>query len=184
MQRLIITIILTFVLLSGTLAQESDRQRSKPPTRQEPSKVYWGGQIGLSFGSYFKISVIPMVGYKATPKFHIGGKIGYAYTEDSRYENAKITSHNYGGSLFTRYLLVKGLYAHVEYVYWSYKYQTKDLEGDRTWVPFLLIGGGYVQPLSPSTAVFIEVLWDVLKDENSPFNASDPWISFGVGVGF
>jgi len=185
MQRLIITIIFAFVLLSGSVAQESDKDKeeSKPPTKQEPSKVYWGGQLGLSFGSFFRISIVPMVAYKVTPKFHVGGKIGYAYTEDKRYENATITSHNYGGSVFTRYLLVKGLYAHAEYMYWSYEYQTENLEGDRTWVPFLLVGGGYVQPVSPSTAVFIEVLWDVLRDENSPYNA-DPWVSIGVGVGF
>ena len=186
MQRLIITIIFAFVLLSGVLAQDTkeNKQQSEKPTRQEPSKVYWGGQLGLSFGSYFRISVVPMVGYKVAPKFHIGGKIGYAYTEDKRYENATVTSHNYGGSVFSRYLLIKGLYAHVEYVYWSYKYQTENLEGDRTWVPFLLVGGGYVQPISPNASVFVEVLWDVLKSENSPFNPSDPWVSIGVGVGF
>jgi hypothetical protein len=186
MQRLIVTVFLAFLLFTGSYAQESDKdkEKSKQMTRQEPSKVYWGGQLGLSFGSYFRISIIPMVAYKVTPKFHIGGKIGYAYTEDKRYENATITSHNYGGSVFSRYLIVKGLYAHGEYVYWSYRHQTDKLEGERTWVPFVLVGGGYVQPVSPNAAVFIEVLWDVLKHEDSPFNASDPWISIGVGVGF
>jgi len=186
MKRLIITITLSFVLVAGLMAQDSekDEQQSTPPTRQEPSKVYWGGQLGLSFGSYFSISIKPMVAYKVSPKFHVGGKIGYAYTKDTSYENATITSHNYGGSVFSRYFLIKGLYAHAEYVYWSYKYQTDNLEGERTWVPFLLVGGGYVQPVSPNTSVFVEVLWDVLKNENSPFNASEPWVSVGVGVGF
>ena len=186
MQRSIITIILAFVLISGSLAQETDKdkEKPKPTTKQEPSKVYWGGQIGLSFGSYFRISIVPMVAYKVTPKFHVGGKIGYAYTKDTSYENATITSNNFGGSVFTRYLIVRGLYAHAELMYWSYKYQTENLEGERTWVPFLLVGGGYIQPVSPSTAVFIELLWDVLRDENSPFSSSDPFISIGVGVGF
>lgn len=186
MQRLIITIILAFVLISGSFAQDSekDKQQSKPPVKQEPSKVYWGGQLGLSFGDYFRISIVPMVAYKVSPKFHVGAKIGYAYTEDKRYEDATITSHNYGGSVFTRYLLVKGLYAHAELMYWSYGYQTENLEGDRTWVPFLLLGGGYVQPISPSTALFVEALWDVIRDENSPYDSSSPFISIGIGVGF
>lgn len=186
MQRTITTIVLAFVLISGSFAQETEKTKEEPKstTKQEPSKVYWGGQLGLSFGSYFRIAIIPMVAYKVSPRFHVGGKIGYAYAKDSSYENATITSHNYGGSIFSRFLIVKGLYAHAEYMYWSYKYQTENLEGERTWVPFLLLGGGYVQPVSPSTAVFIEILWDVLNDENSPYDASDPWVSIGVGVGF
>ena len=186
MQRLIVTVFLAFVLLSVSFAQETEKEKEQPKkmTKQQPSKVYWGGQLGLSFGSYFRLAIIPMVGYKVTPKFHVGGTLGYSYTKDSRYENATITSHNFGGSVFTRYLIVRGLYAHTEFAYWSYKYQTENIEGDRTWVPFLLVGGGYIQPVSPSTAVFIELLWDVLRDENSPFSSSDPFISIGVGVGF
>ena len=186
MQRLIVTVFLAFLLFTGSYAQESDKdkEKSKQMTRQEPSKVYWGGQLGLSFGSYFRIAVIPMVGYKVTPKFHVGGTVGYAYTKDSRSDVATITSHNFGGSVFTRYLIVRGLYAHTEFAYWSFKNQIENIEGDRAWVPFLLVGGGYIQPVSPSAAVFIEVLWDVLEHEDSPFNASDPWISIGVGVGF
>ena len=186
MRRTIFTFILAIVFISGSLAQETDKtkEKTKAKSGQEPSKVYWGGQLGLSFGSYFRIAVIPMVAYKVSPKFHVGGKIGYAYTEDKRYENATITSHNYGGSVFSRYLIVRGLYAHAEFVYWSYKYQTENLEGERTWVPFLLLGGGYIQPVSRTTSVFIEVLWDVLQDENSPYDASDPWVSIGVSVGF
>lgn len=186
MQRLFITLFLVFVVISGSFAQESDKdkEKSKPMTKQEPSKVYYGGQLGLSFGSYFRLAIIPMVGYKVSPRFHIGGTIGYSYTKDSRYENATVTSHNFGGSVFTRYLIVGGLYGHAEFAYWSYKYQTENLEGDRTWVPFLLVGGGYILPVSPSTALFVEVLWDVLRDENSPYSGSDPFISIGVGVGF
>jgi hypothetical protein len=114
----------------------------------------------------------------------VGGKLGYSYTEDKRYEGATITSHNYGGSVFSRYLVVQGLYAHAEFVYWSYRYQTENLEGVRTWVPFVLLGAGYFYPVSSNASVFIELLWDVLQDENSPFKASEPWVSIGVGVGF
>ncbi len=68
-------------------------------------------------------------------------------------------------------------------VYWSYKYQTENLEGDRTWVPFLLLGGGYIFPVGPGVSLFVEALWDVLKDENSPYDSSSPFVKMGVGVG-
>ena len=181
MSRKHILVMLIFLLVSALTAQES-ATALKPLEKNEPSKVYWGGELGLSFGSYFRISVVPLVGYKVTPQFHVGGKIGLSYIEDKRYQT-KITSFNYGGSIFARYLLIKGLYAHAEYVYWSYKYQTENLEGQRTWVPFFLVGGGYIQPISPTASLFVEILWDVLGDDNSPYNSSEPWVKVGVGVG-
>ena len=190
MSRLLCSVFIAFSLLTSAIAQETKTQektnQQKERQKKEPSKIYWGGQLGLSFGDYFAISIIPMIGYKVTPRFHLGAKIGYAYTEDKRYEES-LTSHNYGGSLLSRFLIVRGLYAHAEYVYWSYQYQIEkfdNFESERTWVPFLLLGGGYVQPISPSTALFVEVLWDVLNDENSPYDSSSPRISLGVGVGF
>ena len=60
MQRLIVTVFLAFVLLSVSFAQETEKEKEQPKkmTKQQPSKVYWGGQLGLSFGSYFRISII------------------------------------------------------------------------------------------------------------------------------
>ena len=181
MNKFVVSTILVAVFITGAFAQ----QAAPPPQKKqnEPSKFYWGGELGLSFGSYFRISLVPLVGYKITPKFHVGGKLGFAYIEDNTYENAKITSFNYGGSIFTRYILIKGLYAHGEFVYWSYKYQTENFEGDRTWVPFIMLGGGYILPVGPNVGLFIEALWDVLQDENSPYSSGSPQIKIGVGVG-
>jgi hypothetical protein len=184
MQRFIITIILAFTLLSVVIAQDSAQEQSKPTSRSEQNKIYWGGQLGLSFGSLFRLKIVPMVGYKITPKFHTGGTFGYSYIKDRRYASTTVISHNFGGSVFSRYLVVRGLYAHVEFAYWSYNYQTANFDGERSWVPFLFVGGGYIQPVSPSTVLYVEILWDVLRDENSPFNSSDPFVSMGVGIGF
>ena len=76
-------------------------------------------------------------------------------------------------------------------MYFSYERQTfsvvnQQFETERTWVPFLLLGGGFSQLVSPNVWVFVEILFDVIQDDNSPYkdNAWDPFISFGVGVGF
>jgi len=50
-------------------------------------------------------------------------------------------------------------------------------------VPFLLLGGGLVQRISPRTALTVEVLFDVLQDDNSPYDSGEPFVSVGVGVG-
>ena len=42
-------------------------------------------------------------------------------------------------------------------------------ESERNWVPFLLLGGGFVQHVGPNASVYVEVLFDVLQNENSPY---------------
>ncbi len=66
----------------------------------------------------------------------------------------------------------------------SYEYQTANLSSERKWVPFLLLGGGIVQPISSRASFFIEVLFDVLQDDGSPYKDWEPWISIGVAAGF
>ena len=154
-------------------------------SRPTQSKWYYGGNIGLNFwNDYFYIGIFPLVGYKVTPKFSVGGKLGYTYYS---YNNTDFSSHNYGGSIFTRYRVIPQFYLHGEFAYWSYERRTVvDLQSgsERVWVPFLFLGGGFAQMVSPNVWVFVEVLFDVIQDEKSPYGDWDPFVSFGVGVGF
>lgn len=165
--------------------QPAPQTQPKPQKKSQPgaSKVYYGGTVGLSFGDYFRISITPWVGYKVTPKFSVGGKIGYEYIEDKRYEQ-KQTYNNYGGSIFTRYRLHPRIYAHGEFAYISYQYSISDFDSERQWVPFLYLGGGLIQPLGGRSALIVEVLFDVLQDDNSPYEEWSPFVSIGIGVGF
>jgi hypothetical protein len=147
------------------------------------SKVYYGGTLGLSFGSFFRLAVTPLVGYKLSPRASVGLKVQYEYTVDKRYAE-EVTSHNYGGSVFARFIILPHVYAHAEFAEMSYKYASGNYTSERQWVPFILLGGGYVQPISPRTALFVEVLFDVLQDAKSPYEKGTPWISAGVSAGF
>jgi hypothetical protein len=194
MKKILLLIIfpLSFLLADGS--GESPDKESKniynpfKPSVSE-SKVYYGGNVGLSFwNNYFYLGVYPLVGYKVTPKFSVGGKLGYAYISD-RSVNPSFDTHNYGGSVFTRYRVVPQFYLHGEFVYFSYERQTINptnfqVGKERVWVPFILLGGGLSQMISPNVWFFAEVLVDVLNDENSPYKKWDPFVSFGVGAGF
>jgi len=197
-------LILLFAFSSLSIAQEIDSvavekdsiiveeetQPETPSTSSTASKWYYGGNIGFSFwNDYFYLGVYPLVGYKVTPKLSVGGKIGYAYISDDRYEPLPaLNTSNYGASIFARFRLIPQIYFHTEYATWSYENVvnlTNDgYDTEREWVPYLFLGGGFSQQLGPNTWAFVEVLFDVLQDENSPYEEWEPFISFGVGVGF
>jgi hypothetical protein len=190
--------ILLLVLLTGLVsyAQTNDPDSTKPSQppqevqQSQPSKWYYGGTVGFNFwGDYFYLSVNPLVGYQVSPKFSVGGKLQYAYINDQRYDPLELTSHNYGASIFTRYRPIYQIYLHAEFAYASYENYTiyanpYRAESERNWVPFLLLGGGFVQHIGPNASVYAEVLFDVIQDENSPYEDWDPIISIGAGVGF
>ncbi len=142
--------------------------------------LFYGGYINLSFGSYTVIGIEPMVGYKLTPKLSIGVKVRYDYIRDDRYTTTRTTS-TYGGSIFGRYLVTPKFYAQAEAASYSYELY---LNGEREWAPFLFMGGGFIQPLSERTWLNIEILFDVLQDEKSPYEDWEPFFSIGIGAGF
>jgi hypothetical protein len=172
------------------IVTETDDSVKTERSRQTQSKWYYGGNVGFNFwNNYFYLSVQPLVGYKVTPKISVGGKLGYSYINYSNIDPS-FSSHNFGGSIFTRYRVIPQIYLHGEFVYASFDRRTtifpvnNEWPSERVWVPFLLLGGGYAQMVSPNVWVFVEVLFDVLQDSDSPYENWDPFVSFGAGVGF
>ena len=193
MKHLLLVLVISVASLlvaqqeDSTITQEKNKTEMTKSNHSE-SKWYYGGNIGFSFwNNYFYLSISPLVGYKVTPQFSVGGKIGYAYTSDSSIDPTLNTS-SYGGSIFTRYRIIPQIYVHGEFAYVSYEnVYLKPISGyttERNWVPFLLLGGGFSQLISPNVWAYAEILFDVINDKNSPYEVGDPFISLGVGVGF
>ncbi len=168
-----------------TPVEQEEVKQEKPPKQKSSfaSKLYYGGTLGLSFGNYTRVGIYPLVGYKLTPKLSVGVKFAYEYISDTRYDQT-YTYSNYGGSLFARFRIVPPLYVHIEYAQMSYDLYGADGLSNREWVPFLFAGAGYSKSVGGKAWVNVEVLFDLLQDENSPYNNWDPFFSVGVGVGF
>ena len=133
-----------------TSSAEADSVEAAPPpakpspSKSGPSRVYYGGAIGFNFwNDYTQLSIEPLVAYKVNPKLSVGGRVRYEYFNDKR-SAVDFSSHNYGGSVFSRYRVVPMLYGHAEYAYMSY-----DFIDGREGVPFLYLGGGYSTPMGP-----------------------------------
>lgn len=167
----------TVIVTSGKSAKKSQDQNPAI------SKIYYGGYLNLSLGTYTSIGVEPMFAYKITQKLSIGTKLSYEYLhyKDGPYVNEE---SNYGFSLFNRLRLTPQFYAHAEFASQNYKFYNDTGASERKWVPFLFLGGGYSVPISNNTWFTTEILFDVLQNENSPYRDWEPFFSVGFGIGF
>jgi len=189
-------LLLLVLFLAGTiLAQSNDSTRVNPYMgsggAQKPKitdKVYFGGNLFFTLGSYTSIGIWPMVGYKVTPRLSLGLQPGYEYLKYDSYYGGSYETSNYGFRVFSRYRVIPQAYAHVEYANINYgqQYRTPggDIEEERNWVPFLFIGGGISQPLGGTAFAYVQILFDVLQDDNSPYANGEPFWSVGIVAGF
>ena len=195
MKKLLILFLIPLSLTFAMNLEEDQQEGNNPPSSSAnpaggQSKIYYGGNIGFSFwNDYFYVSIQPLIAYKVTPQFSVGGRLGYSYISDDRSSFGNVKSHNYGASVFTRYRIIPKIYAHAEFVYASterhtFNFLQQQFNSERVWVPYFLLGGGYSQQISPNVWGYVEVLFDVIQDENSIYGNWDPLVSVGVGVGF
>jgi len=189
MKKLILFALL-LVLTSEMLDAQVYRTPSQPQNQrvqpQQPAasgnRFFFGGGMGLSFGNFTRIAVQPLIGYRVSDRFSAGTRLNYEYIKDRRFD---YTFNSYGGGLFGRFQVTRNIYVHAEPAYYRNKF-TDDFTGSSStnWVPFLFLGGGFIQPVGGSSAFFVEALFDVLQDANSPYGNWQPIISMGVTAGF
>jgi len=191
LRAIVLSLLLSVPLLSfsqvdtATTAPQS-QPYSKPakPKSDILNRIYVGGYLGLSFGSVTYISVSPLIGYRWTKNLTAGVGFTYQYYQDNYYN---YSSNTYGGLVFVRYNVYKGLFLETDIEannLEAYTYDPTNALGytlARKWIPSWLVGGGYSGGGSRG-GFYISVLYDVLQDPNSPYYGI-PVIRAGVGFG-
>lgn len=166
-------LLVFFLLLIGFIAKAQD---GEPFT----DRIYFGGNLGLQFGTITNIEVAPIVGYRITHDFSAGIGITYIYYK-ADYDYFEVTSNIYGGRVFARRTIGENFFLHGEYE--SLNLDVYDISEDRIareWVPGLFLGGGYFQPVGNKLGVSVLGLYNVIYDDDkSPYNS--PWV---IRVGF
>ena len=151
-------------------------------------RLWFGGNVWLSFGTLTSVQLDPMVGYRVDQdgKFVVGAGPSYWYFEDKRY-TPKYSYTGYGYRIFSRYRFIDQAFAHAEFLNFNVDGARNELVGpidQRFWVPHLLVGGGYVQRIGGRGGMYMQVLFEVLQDPNSIYYGMGPIFSIGGGVGF
>ncbi len=158
----------------------------KKPAIPFKDRIWFGGGIGLSFGTVTAVQLDPMVGYMLDRNRKLSAGFGpsYTYLRDNRYVPAFEMS-TYGYRIFSRYRVIEQAYLHAEFLHMNLEpYFNYGFDRGRIWVPHLLMGAGYVAPISGRSSFYLQVLFEVLQDPNSYYVGQGPILSGGIGVGF
>jgi hypothetical protein len=152
-----------------------------PPPAPRASRLIYGGGVGLSFGDVDYIEIAPMIGFKVTPKTHLGVSLLYRYRDDNNYD---VTTSDYGGSVFARYFPFGGFFVQGEYEWVNYEYAYLGGSSDRQVDSNALAGGGFSQAMGAHASFYVSGMYNFSYDGNDPYEPYDsPWV-FRVGVGF
>lgn len=174
MKRLLSLVL--FLSWASLFAQQEDI--SDVPISE---RIFFGGNFGFQFGNITNIEVSPLVGYRVTNDFSIGTGITYIYFKQQFDNFPDFETNIYGYRLFARHTIQQQFYAQAEYENLSLEFfNPNDGNTRREWVPGILVGGGFFQPIGRNAGFVIAAFYNVIYDDlRSPYNS--PWV-FRIGI--
>ena len=196
----IFAIKIVLLLLIVSFVNNNIYSQSKTKEAEKFSdKIFFGGSVGLLFGTVTRIDVLPQVGIWVIPQWAIG--VGGRYTfrkgtygivgEDTK----PIKSHIWGVSGFTQIMPVRdldkafGIGIHGGPIFqaeWEGLYLDKSIGNVATtsnegkgWVHLVLVGAGYHFPLGDKAALNLLAMWNITDSRYSPYT-SNPMLRISV----
>ena len=158
--------IVFLVYASVSVAIGQQVRQEAPPIRE---RLFFGGNIGLMFGSYTNIDVSPIIGFWVLPRIAVAAGPNFRYFKDP-YGSTTI----YGGKVYTEIIFLQdlnnllplgihlGLFLHGEYEGLSLEsafFKSPPYESGRFMLNTFLAGGGIRQMLGPRSSMNITFLW-------------------------
>ena len=195
-KKLLVGFAALLALVQISHAQD-ERQDAPPEPKQgfDKSKLFIGGNFGLSFSSYYTlINVSPQLGYRFNDYFAAGVGVNFIYSSQKDYytNGATYSKTNYGVTglnIFGRVYPIRQLFVQLQpelnYTWGKQKYYdgTPDYKFSGKLVPSLLGGVGGAIPTGGAGAFIIMIQYDLLQNARSPYD-NRPFYSFGYNVGF
>jgi hypothetical protein len=175
-------ICFSFAALSIISGQKTREQT--PPLRE---RMFFGGSLGLQFGTYTDIHITPIVGLWVRPRIAIAAGPNFTYYKDPYYETTM-----YGGNAYLQFVPVKdinnalpiglhmGIFLHLEDELLSLESAVWDPQNpsDRFSVNTLLGGFGISQQLGMRSSLNLIFLWTLTNSGYALYNNPEIRISF------
>ena len=191
-KKFVFVLLAILVSIQVAVAQRAEEETPEPKGFDK-SKLFVGGNFGLSFGDYTFINISPQLGYRFNTYLAAGAGLNFQYSSikyrdtygNSAYRAAYgVTGLNVFGRVYPIQYLLLQVQPEMNYTWGKYKYFNgqPDEKVDGKFVPSLLLGGGAVIPTGPGALVLM-VQFDVLNNPRSPYGTR-PIYNFGYNVGF
>jgi len=178
--RLSAGLILICLSISSSAVFGQRSKEEKPPVRE---RLFYGGSLGLQFGTYTDIDISPVVGLWLLPRLNIAAGPKYRYLKYYE-ERASI----YGARAYSQFFVIKdinniipinihlGLFLHAEDEFFKVKY-TDGIDTKELYINAPLVGAGISEPLGRRSSLNVMVLW-ALEDDYDFY--SDPEIRISI----
>lgn len=164
--------LVIIIALAVNTAYGQDKESNNPYAGLPfKDRLFFGGDLGLSFGTVTFIRISPIIGFNVSPKFSVGGGPSYQYYKDNRYVG--VESSIYGGSVFGRYFVIENIFLQTEFEVLNleqlYYNSTTDFIPERVTIPVWFVGAGFSQRTPNGSGFFIGLFYDLIGDLNSPY---------------
>jgi hypothetical protein len=178
----ILTISILFASVSVTSAQKVKEQ--KPPLRE---RIFFGGNLGLQFGTYTNIHITPIVGLWVMPRIAVAAGPNFTYYKDPYYETTM-----YGGNAYVEFVPVRdinnalqiglhmGIFLHLEDELLSLESAVWDPQNpSKRFSANTLLGGfGISQQLGTRSSINLIFLWTLTNSGYALYNNPEIRVSF------
>ena len=173
------TLLFFLAFLGLQVSASAQREINTDSTFSFKERGYFGGNLGLQFGTVTLIDVSPFAGLMLSPKFSMGLGATYQYFSDLSFQGASGSS--YGGRAFARYNVLPNIFAYseVESINWN-AYDPFDDDFQRRWTDAFFIGAGYFAPFGARGGANFTFLYN-LKHSNRNAYYNEPYL---IRVGF
>jgi hypothetical protein len=173
-----------FLFLATSVMSAQKRSEEIPPLRE---RMFFGGSLGLQFGTYTNIHVTPIIGLWVRPRIAIAAGPNFTYYKDPYYETTM-----YGGNGYVQFVPLKdinnlipiglhmGIFLHLEDELLSLESAVWDPQNpsDRFTVNTLFGGFGISQQLGMRSALNLMFLWTLTDSGYALYDNPEIRISF------
>ena len=153
-------------------AQETGEQKKG----LDPSRLFFGGNFGATFGNFTFINVSPQVGYRVSPIFSAGTGINFIYQSnkidygvyEEKSEYAYVGLNVFGRVNPFRFVLLN-VQPELNYVWGKVTGFNYEAKQPGQFVPSVLLGGGVTIPAGQRSALVAMLQYDVVQNKLSPY---------------
>lgn len=177
-------IILLLFTSASTISGQKTRE--EPPSFRE--RLFFGGNLGLQFGTITDIQVSPVVGFWVLPRLAVAVGPDYRFFK-YRSERTNI----YGGKGYLQFVVFQdinsvipigihtGIFLHLEDELLSLEssfWKNPPITSNRFYINTVLAGGGISQQIGRRSSLDIMVLWALNDSEYDVYSNPEIRVSF------